>query len=42
MDEFESVQYYDDRFSITEEEFFYDSVHNVILSDVLYKNKHNL
>ena len=42
MDEFDSVQYYDDRFSISEEEFFYDSVHNVVLYDVLFKNKYSL
>ena len=42
MDEFDSVQYYDDRFSISEEEFFYDSVHNVVLCDVLFKNKYSI
>ena len=42
MNEFDSVQYYDDRFSISEEEFFYDSVHNVVLCDVLFKNKYSL
>ena len=42
MDEFDSVQYYDDRFGISEEEFFYDSVHNVVLCDVLFKNKYNI
>ena len=42
IDEFDSVQYYDDRFSISEEEFFYDSVHNVVLCDVLFKNKYNI
>ena len=42
MDEFDSVQYYDDRYSISEEEFFYDSVHNLVLCDVLFKNKYNM
>ena len=42
MDEFDSVQYYDDRFSISEEEFFYDSVHNAVLCDVMFKNKYNI
>ena len=42
MDEFDSVQYYDDRYSISEEEFFYDSVHNIVLCDVLFKNKYNI
>ena len=42
MDEFDSAQYYDDRFSISEEEFFYDSVHNVVFCDVMFKNKYNI